>query len=251
VCALDELELGSILRLPWKWKPKTISCDPATSYHEGSFVRLGQEYQVYAVAAPRMGMPTAAILSMKTVQLLRPEFLAMSGVTAGTPGKTRMGDIVVADPAWDWGSGKWTNEGTDLVFSQAPHHLSLDPILHNKFVQMSKNVGTFAAIKRDWSGDTPEHDLRLLVGPMASGAAVLADRLTSDRIKQQHRELLAIEMEAYAVYAAAQQAPVPQPKAFVLKSVVDFADGDKHDRWRKYAAYTSAQALMHFAQEYL
>jgi len=37
-----------------------------------------------------------------------------------------------------------------------------------------------------------------------------------------------------------------QPRAFSLKSVVDFGDGGKNDQYQKYAAFTSAQALKHF-----
>jgi nucleoside phosphorylase len=58
-------------------------------------------------------------------------------------------------------------------------------------------------------------------------------------------------MEAYGVYLAAQECSLPRPTCFSLKSVVDFADGDKNDRYQKYAAYTSAQTLKHFIETYL
>ena len=57
-------------------------------------------------------------------------------------------------------------------------------------------------------------------------------------------------MEAYGVFAAADEAPLPIPQAFALKSIVDFADKRKADLQQAYAAYTSANALKHFVENY-
>jgi len=54
------------------------------------------------------------------------------------------------------------------------------------------------------------------------------------------RKLAGLEMETYAVYRAASEAPTPQPLFLSLKSICDFAT-KKDDRWQHYAAYTSAQ----------
>jgi hypothetical protein len=48
-----------------------------------------------------------------------------------------------------------------------------------------------------------------------------------------------------------QNAGLPRPTPFVLKSVCDFADPDKIDDMQAYAAYTSAKALEVFVQKYL
>ena len=58
-------------------------------------------------------------------------------------------------------------------------------------------------------------------------------------------------METYAIFAAAQESAMPRPTVFTMKSVVDFADDAKDDRYQDYGAYTSAQALAHFVQKYL
>jgi len=78
---------------------------------------------------------------------------------------------------------------------------------------------------------------------MASGSAVVADRTLAKQVVSHHRELLAIEMEAYGVFLAAEEAPEPRPIACVLKAVMDYADGDKTDRFKHYAAYVSAHGL--------
>ena len=61
-------------------------------------------------------------------------------------------------------------------------------------------------------------------------------------LKSQHRKLTGIDMETYGVYSAADEAPLPQPSVFALKSVCDFADERKNDDFQAYAAYTSAEA---------
>lgn len=76
---------------------------------------------------------------------------------------------------------------------------------------------------------------------MASGAAVIADGDRTKEIGDQHRQLLAIDMESYAVFAAATEAPEPRPTAISLKSICDFGDGNKDDRYQRYATYTSAR----------
>jgi nucleoside phosphorylase len=74
---------------------------------------------------------------------------------------------------------------------------------------------------------------------MASGASVIADDDAARSIVTQQRELLAIEMEAYAVMAAAEYVDDPKPIAIIIKSVCDYADAKKNDDWQKYASYTS------------
>jgi nucleoside phosphorylase len=80
---------------------------------------------------------------------------------------------------------------------------------------------------------------------------VLADGRTLRRIVDQHRNLLGVEMEAYGVFAAAEEVSHPRPEVFALKSVVDFADGEKDDRYQRYASYTSARALQRFVEAFL
>ena len=62
-------------------------------------------------------------------------------------------------------------------------------------------------------------------------------------IKTQNRKLLAVDMEAYGVASAATELPEPQPDFLMLKGVSDFADEEKNDAYREYAAYMSVQVL--------
>jgi nucleoside phosphorylase len=98
-------------------------------------------------------------------------------------------------------------------------------------------------LKAAFPGDTPSIELKLLSGPMASNASVLADGTTVRRIVSQHRDALGVEMEAYGLMVAAAESGGSRPTAFSVKAIVDFADSSKDDRFRTYCAYSSAQVL--------
>jgi nucleoside phosphorylase len=74
---------------------------------------------------------------------------------------------------------------------------------------------------------------------MVSGAAVVAHKPTFDRLLVQHRGILGLDMEAYAVAAAALGAGKPRPLHLVVKGVCDHADKDKHGDFQQYAASVS------------
>ena len=73
----------------------------------------------------------------------------------------------------------------------------------------------------------PNRPPRILIGGMASGASVLQGTDAVTKVLDQHKDVLAIEMEAFSVMFAAQTAPLPRPLAIVAKSVCDFGDGSR------------------------
>ncbi|MFC1916867.1 hypothetical protein ACFLX1_01885, partial [Chloroflexota bacterium] len=250
VCALESPELAAVLNNGWDWV-KVVCGNDATVYHK-SEISIDDHIQIcYASAAPRKGMPAAAVLATKMVSLFRPKYLSMVGITSGYKDKIRMGDVIVADPVWDWGSGKLVNREGKTTFEPEPHQLDLEIDIRNKLKMMTQDTSVLASIKASWPGDRPSNELSMIIGPLASGAVVLADEMTRQQILEHHRGLLGIGMETYAIFAAAQESAMPRPTVFTMKSVVDFADYEKDDRYQYYAAYTSAQVLAHFVQTYL
>lgn len=244
ICVLTALhapELTAVLRLPWDFQPISLECDP-TQYYRGHVITKHGRLSVVAASASRMGMPAAAVLAMKMIQTFKPSYIAMTGIAAGVPGKVELGDIIAADPSWDYGSGKNTSFEGGSSFEAAPHHLNLDPFIRSKLEKLRNDHSALDGIRRHWPIGivTP---LTMQLGPMASGASVLEDPTITSNVKAQHRKLLGVEMEAYGVFAAAHEAPYPQPKVIVLKSVCDFANPEKNDNFQEYAAYTSAQAF--------
>ena len=116
---------------------------------------------------------------------------------------------------------------------------------------LSSNSEALSQIRDSWPASTPPASLALKVGPLGSGAAVIADEDTVPRVVSNHRKVLGVEMEIYGLFAAATEACAPRPLPFSLKAIVDHADPSKADDFQDYGSYISAQVLDLFVSEYL
>jgi nucleoside phosphorylase/CheY-like chemotaxis protein len=248
--ALQSPEFTALLRVPWDWEKYEVDRD-ATTYWKGSYVcRDKQKRTVTAACASRMGIAAAASLASKMIHQFTPRYIAMTGIAAGIEDSCSLGDVLAVDPSWDWGSGKYMVKKKQTLFESAPHQLPLTAFIRSKLQLMSQDSQFFERVRSEWPEER-KAVLRMHLGPVASGAAVLADKSKVDEIREQHRKVLGIEMEAYGVFSAADEAPLPLPQPFVMKSVVDFADSKKGNAEQAYAAYTSARSLAHFVENYL
>lgn len=247
LCALGSPELAAVLRLPWNWSTSKPISD-TLFVHYGSFNIDGKAFTVAATSSTRMGMVSAAVIATNLIHILKPKLVAMTGICAGVKGRTNIGDVILADPTWDYGSGKRTLDGEIQVFAQSPHQISTSPKIRSRIEQIASDSSLLLKIESLWPRRAASR-LRLLIGPVASGAAVLADARSISEIRQQHRELCGIEMEGYGVCSACQLS-TPYPLSLILKGVCDFADNDKNDEFQDYAAYTSAQVLQAFLERF-
>ena len=166
----------------------------------------------------------------------------MCGICAGVKDKVNLGDVLLADPAWDFQSGKRVKDKKNNAFSISPHQLHVSSLVRSHVQQLRNDQALLSQIAVNFGSDAPGMT-RLVVGPVASGSAVLADGEVINEIKLLHRDLVGVEMEGYGLYAAAHAASEPKPLAFSLKGVCDFADPDKANHAQRYAAYASAQVL--------
>tara|TARA_R110002110_G_scaffold246221_1_gene462623 strand:- start:40 stop:651 length:612 start_codon:yes stop_codon:yes gene_type:complete len=197
-----------------------------------------------------MGMVAAAVLTNKTIERLRPRVIAMTGICAGQKDKAQIGDVIVADPAWDFQSGKLRLEDKKAKMEFSPHQIPISHFLRSRFEQMTSDRGIIADIVSKFGSNAPS-GFKLRVGPVASGASVMADGRVINEVREfQNRDLLGLEMEIYGMYAAAQQASSPQPKFLAIKGVCDFADPDKHDGAQRFAAFASAQVLSKYVERF-
>jgi nucleoside phosphorylase/CheY-like chemotaxis protein len=239
--ALMTPEMEAVHKLPWNWEPEQ-PMDDVNFARLGSFSSGGETYKVITACATRMGMMSTALLSAKLITKFRPKFLSMTGICAGVQGKSNIGDAIFADPTWDWQSGKRVKDTENTQFSVAPHQLGPAEFLRSRIQQFANDRAIWDKIRDGWPASSVNSP-RLLLGPLVSGSAVLADGQVVEEIKLQHRSLLGIEMEAYGLFAAAAGAEFPRPTPLAIKSVCDFADDQKSDEFQSYAAYTSARAL--------
>src|SRR5579859_1867512 len=247
ITALADPEYEALMRLPWNWGVSE-PLDDNTFVRRGRFTSGGNTYSVTAAHATRMGMVAAALLTSKLIEHEVPRFVVMGGICAGIKGKANLGDVIVADPAWDWQSGKHFVGEEGPGFAIAPDPIGLSSFVRARFDQMRAKTELFRDVRSRWPSP-PDTELKLRIGQMASGSSVLADPAVVTPIVGQHRNLTAVEMEAYGVVAAASSASHPRPTAFISKAVCDFADNQKNDAHQAYAAYCSAQTIRFFFEE--
>ena len=246
VTALRSPELEAMRNLPWNWEgPRSL--DEVGFYYKGSSSSVDSSFSVVAAAAPRMGMVAAALMAQRMIIKFRPKYLCMVGICAGVRGRCAIGDVIVADPAWDWQMGKYEEDG----FLFAPDQIDLPTQVTERLIQLADDKNFWFQAYEGYIGTKPSNIPTIKVGPIASGSSVLSDADLVAKIQQQHRHLLGIEMELYGVYAAARDVPAPQPTVFGIKSVSDFADDTKSDKFQEYAAYMSVQTLSKFCSLYM
>lgn len=242
VTALHIPELQKILELPYDFKQYTVDGDDNV-YHIGKFEdSAGVTRSILATAAPHMGMAAAAAVTATVCVRFKPKLVIMTGIAAGVVGDTDIGDILVADPCWDWGSGKLTVRNKKVVFLSAPTQIPLDSSIRKAFQTIIANNLYVGDIYSAWKqGKRPPNEPKVILGPVATGSVVLEDPLTLATIQSQNRKAIGVEMEAFGVMSAAYYSGEPRPKAVAIKSVCDFADPTKNNDWQAYAAFTSAQ----------
>lgn len=250
ITALDTVEFDAVHSLPLSWEPLRLRHDE-TRYLSGTLATSSGTKSIIAAAAPRMGIPASAVLSSKIIHQFRPRFVAMVGICAGRKDKVSLGDVIIAEPTWDWGSGKISSDQGESKFLPSPHQLAMDPDTAALLRAMTKDDVVLAGIKKASRGNKPKTELKAHIGPLVSGAAVVAHKPTFNLLLDQHRGILGVDMEAYAVAAAVMGSAKPRPKFLIVKGVSDFADENKDDDYQEFAASVSANFLLTAAKECL
>lgn len=250
ITALLSPEMEAVKRLDWNWLADT-PIDDSTWASKGSFSVADGSASVVAMSAPRMGLVSAALLSAKAIQNFRPRFLVMCGICAGVQKKTNIGDVLIANPSWNWQSGKHAVSELGPHFNAAPHSLPIPEFIRSRIDQINSDRQLLAAIKSEYPAPAPKMELNVRCGPVASGSAVVADADVLEPLLKLDRSMIGLEMEIYGMYAAAVDAGAPRPSAVAFKSVCDFGTKDKDDAHQAYAAHTSARVMAAFFERFL
>lgn len=217
----------------------------------------GKTIRIVTCTPNIMGSSAAAMVTTKMLMHFRPKYLFMTGISAAADddcGKVNFGDIIVATEATDKGNGKFCKEGSDLRFKPDPKSFHTKPYIVTIFDDLKGDKATLRRIKDDYPipDFAPASELSIITGQVASVPAVVANDDIVDEMLFHQRYLRGIEMEAYGMYLAASYCVEPAPKAFAsLKSVSDFANQQKGNYYRNYAAYTSAALLKYIIENKL
>ena len=251
VCAMEE-ELQFVKNILTNIKQLILPFDE-TIYFEGVIEKEDKEIKVIVANAFQMGMAAMASLTTNIINHFIPQYIVMTGIAAGIKSMTNLGDAVVAEFTWDYGAGKDILD--DNGFRR--HLNTVQPIQTNptilsrvRILQQDKLF--LGHIEEGFDGKVPDTKFKIVIGPMATGAAVIADpEKVQSIMDNQIRNVVAIEMEAYGMYYAANWSVNPKPQFFAIKSICDFADQKKNDDFHEYASYTSVKVLEKLVKEYL
>ena len=211
-----------------------------------------------AFAVGKSGEARAASFAQSLLSLLRPKLILMSGICGGVAGKTKLGDLVVAESALDWDYGKWAEEkkedgaqgnaiGEPKFFSR-PDPVSIDGSKIHRLIRDIINSDYLLEpdVKRkisEISGGLIT-DAEIHLAPMASGSSVIASEEVMKNVRGLNESIRGIDMECFGLYQSAKKTHVIPPEFVCLKAISDFANGMKDDRYHAAASNFSAYIAM-------
>ena len=241
ITAVD-IEETSVRNLYDSWKEITLP-DDSQVYYEAGFVKDGADRRVITAKQKEMGMTAASHLASKIVSKFRPRYLIMTGISAGIGAEQIYGDVIVPDVIWNYAAGKFVSaENADITFGDigfVPRPVAIE--IDSEILDIIKELQ-----------HSPDNEFHLHIGPMACGNSVVANRdVVNKQIHSLFPKTVGLDMESYSIFYAAYNSTEPKPKAIVIKSICDFADAEKSDKYQKFAAYTSSQFAKYLYENHL
>ncbi|MCH5470512.1 MULTISPECIES: response regulator [Bacillus] len=249
VCALSSPELSEVLKLEANWV-KQIFANDNLIYYIGRILVEDQYLRVVAVAANQMGLSAAAVTTMKMINLFRPKLMIMPGIMGGVKSEVNIGDVVISDPSWDYGDGKYAVEGGEIIFKQSPLQIRLNKDLEQEVNIIRSDDNLTMELYTNFRDQKPSIPFTIHIGPVASGAAVVAASNKIQAIKQQQRKLLGIDMEIYGFMYAIENTNGINPLGIGIKGVSDLSDEDKNSNYARYAARNSVMISYELIKNY-
>lgn len=252
ITAVD-IEFKNVFNCVPKWD-KVEFLDDSTQYYVTKIQDCdSNEISLVLAKQHQMGMVPASVLSYKLIQRFKPRIICMLGIAAGRIGEVELGDIIIANESWDYGSGKikMGTDGTTFSFEPEPHQLAINPSLKEYLLNDFSEV--LYDIRKQWNnsnGIIQNKDINIHVGALASGSSVIQnENVVIEFIQPQNRKVKGLDMETYAVYFAACNVCKPKPLYLSMKTVCDFANQYKDNQHQDYAAFVSANFFFKTIQE--
>ena len=247
VCVLTALRNPEFKAVLDTWDAKLNSEELVTRSvlaKRGVITSDGVSKRVVFAHTHHMGLVAAVHATEALLQEFKPRALIMTGICGGFSEQVQVGDVVVADKSWDWQAGKWTQDGTLM---SAPDQKEASSELVAIAQGVESKLGSFQSA---FQGNVPPERAALVTGPMVSGSSVVASTDIQEVFRKQHRKMIAVDMECYGMYYAANMTAGPIPKTICIKSVSDLANRAKADDFQRYCSYLSARVALEVMRNY-
>lgn len=237
ICILNALRVPELEAVYATW-PLQLGAEKLLSknilYKTGVVNFDGFNKRVVCAHLSQMGPIACAHAASILLHEFRPRVILMTGICGGFSEHVELGDVVIADKSWDWQAGKWSDEGT---LATAPDQRDGAPEL----VAQARGIeGLLPGFYAAYPAARPAKPPKLVPGPMVTGSSIVASKDIQQVFRNQHRKMIAVDMECYGLYyAVANHAGAPV-RAVCVKSVSDLADRAKGDDYQKYCSHMSA-----------
>ncbi len=243
--SVTDMEYAAVLHFH-EWEEFRIPGD-GQRYERASFLRDGRQVRLIHARTGEMGMTAAAAVAMKVACTFRPRYLIMVGIAAGVAltevAEQIYGDVIVPDVVWNYAVGKFVSPDAAFIT-----YGDVGFLPRSTSVAVPEEILT--SVRE--AAASPENQCHVLIGPMACGSTVVANKNVLDKqVYSQFKDTMGLDMESYAVVYAALQAPEPRPLPLIVKSVCDYANSEKSDQYQKFAAYTSCEFAKLLYEKYL
>lgn len=188
ICALKE-ELD-IVKMSLDAVKEIKVPDDDYIYYEGSFFKEDRKIRVVMAQSSQMGMVPASTLTTRLIYNFVPRYIVMTGITAGIKGIVNMGDVIAAEYTWDYGAGKDAIVENESVHRNTIQQIQIDTDVSNMVRRVAEDESLLQKVKKEFNGTKPNGELHVVLGPVASGASVIADPQIIKKYKMDRLEML-------------------------------------------------------------
>ncbi len=215
----------------------------------------------------KMGMVDSTFNSTKILERYSPKFLIMGGVCGGKEGKKenenaettglKYLDIVIANNIFDIQIGKLENGVFIPYLFNEELNTQLLPFIEQNKSKIKKRMLSLVD-NNDSSLKDKVNKATIRIGDYGCGSIVInTDEFFKEKISERNNKAVAVEMESYSIYRSCKLHNTLYKEDFtlplVIKSVMDYTDSNKTDKYKKDAAimsYLCIRACMPLLMEF-
>jgi nucleoside phosphorylase len=263
VCARHANEFSPIVdAITWEGLPSTSSeFFPNNGIATGEMRIGGNLIQGTVICVEEAGLSSAAVTTANAIGVYRPRIVAMLGMCCGFGDKSCVspsviGDIIVVRETACWEEGKFEDDkASDAKFLNRAVIKSMDghlkPLVGRKIEDHEKII--LPSLRKFFNSKTIQKLLQdietrpggpgIKYGMLVSGSSVVASEAVRKEILSRFPQALGLEMEMYAVFTAVERAVGSRPTVIGIKGVADNGDGNKGDKYQKFASKASYLTL--------
>ena len=198
------------------------------TYRIGKFGNYPAAYTESTMGS--LGRQDATLTAERAINELKPKAVFLLGIAFGIDNsKQKLGDVLIAESIFPYESQK-LNENFSVHRGQS---VPCGNILSERFrIRRSDWKPTF---------NGQSFDVSVYQGLVLSGDKVVNNREFRDALVKEFPTAIGGEMEGAGAYSAV----APQTEVILIKSICDWADGNKNDSAQPFAAFTAVSLTKH------